>query len=311
MQSASNNDSLPTYKTLDFFNPTSGGIALNAVFAMLDLGALETLVMIFFGSRTDFRNQKAIAPTVSKREISKNTRIGISTLKRILKSLVEKGYLYVVNNFDEDGFQLESTYHLTDYLFMKYAELSHVMFEGARREPPGGSERASVITSVAIPSEVDFPFSEEKENKINQISKNSRDREAEGEPRSLHQNDIHPAQFEQRTDSPMANTAHTDLDVDFSDTVSIKKSSTPKVTKWHRKMVLIFKPGPQTKSYVRDNDILFMTDEIFEKYGDNARWMIDDLYSWAKDNDKFGKLKWNPNAIWEVMEMAKNKLDIL
>lgn len=307
MQSGSNNDSLPTYHKSKIIDPFAGGRCLNAVYHRDDLTGIQTAIMIYFGGRLDFRDFLHSKITVSVSQICKAIKFKETAVKRAIKELIEMGYIYVENNFDERGFKIENTYSISDYFFKCYVDslLSHVV--DSRETTYDSRETTSNIPVFNDPLS-EAQRSEEKENKINQISKNSRDREAEGEPRSLHQNDIKQRLLEQRTDSPMANSAHDDVnEIDFFDTE--KKTKLPKVTKWHRRMVMIFKPDIELKSFVRDNDILFLTDEIFEKYGDLAKEMIDDVYAWAKDNGKLGKIKWKANRVWEAMDIAKNKIE--
>lgn len=306
-------------------NPFHGGIALGAIYAMDDLNSSETAVLIYIGSQTDFRHDGHSAPSRSKKQISESVKISRATVTRVLISLVEKSYLYLENNFDENGYKIENTYYLTDYLFTKYVEMMCVKYGRAHHEPTEGSPRACYNTSVAIASDDSLILaerSEEKNNEIKPIDFKSCGSQAEGAGLSLHQNDITEDKI---PNSPMANMAHDENIEDeiddifpsvqnqFEAKIAHAKKEYPeyrelKVTSSHRKMVLIFKPKASLKSFVRDNDILFLTDQIIEKYGKESHAIIDSLFTYATENGKCGELAWNVNTVWALINAIKKRL---
>jgi hypothetical protein len=301
------------------FFASSGGIALNAVYAMDDLNVYETTVLIFIGANTDFREQEIIYPSIRKKDIQNATKISRATLTRVLCQLVSKSYLYIQNNSDENGYDVESTYFLTDYLFSEYAKKWYAMFGEAHREPPGGSQGACYYTSVAIPSEVAPPFSEEKEKEKNTAFNKPCGSRAEGEGLSPRQIDAVPP------DSPKANTAHDELEdifppydirpkTQFGKRIEKAKHDNPdlkflKVTESHRKMVMMFKPDPRLKSFVRDNEIYFMTDQVLEMYGHQGHAIIEKLFIYFKENSKCGQMAWNVNTVWDLIRASKTTIE--
>jgi hypothetical protein len=307
------------------FNPFHGGIALGAVYGLDDVNVYETAILIFIGSRHDFHEDTQILARVSRKEICKETKMSMPTFCRSIKSLIDKNYLYIENNYDDNGLQVENTYYISDYLFYKYAELKGVNLREYHRDTPGVSHREIYNTSVATGSIDPCLFSErsdiEEKNKNKNNELNSCGSQAEGEGLSLQQNDI------EIPDSPKANTAHeskdelNDLFFDdvkvssqFSKKISQAKIDNPelkalRVTESHRKMVMMFRPDPKIKSFVRDNDIYFMTDEIIGRYGQQSHAIITQLFTFFNDNGKCGQMAWNVNAVWELIEAAKKTLE--
>jgi hypothetical protein len=311
------------------FNPFHGGRALGAVYGLDNVNVYETAILIFIGSKHDFHDDTQILARVSRKEICRETKISMPTFCRSIKSLIEKNYLYIENNYDDNGLQVENTYYISDFLFYKYAELKGVNLREYHTETPGVSHREIYNTSVAIsPIDPCFPpersdIEEKNKNKNNEL--NLRGSQAEGEGLSLQQNGIEMR--EEIPDSPTANTARESKDelnelfVDdvkvssqFSRKISQAKIDNPelkalRVTESHRKMVMMFRPDPKIKSFVRDNDIYFMTDEIIGRYGQQSHAIITQLFTFFSDNGKCGQMAWNVNAVWELIEAAKKTLE--
>lgn len=324
----------PTKKS-NIINPFHGGIALGAIYAMNDLSSSETAVLIFIGSQTDFRHDGHSSPSISKKEISAATKISRSTVTRVLISLVSKNYLYIENNFDQDGYKIENTYYLADYLFLKYAEMMYANFGRAHHEPTEGSPRACILTSVADSSSDSFFDFDHKEKKINNNEcLKSCGSVGEAEALSTHQTGM--VQAELRTNSPKANMAQerveffdSELDDSFEEKTPIVNSkdqfkskiqktkddhpeyTLPIVTYSHRKMIGIFRitdPEIKKKSFVLDNDIHSFTDQILIKYGPIGHNVIDLLFTDMVELGKCGKITWDLNKAFQRLDIAYKKL---
>jgi hypothetical protein len=89
----------------------------------------------------------------------------------------------------------------------------------------------------------------------------------------------------------------------------VLNNKTPRVTPSHRKMVAVFRPKASLKSFVQDNDIHFMTDQVLEKYGDYGHVIIEYLYQNQIKYKKLGELAWNPNEVWRLIDTSKKLLD--
>ncbi|RPH41137.1 MAG: hypothetical protein EHM87_20480 [Burkholderiales bacterium] len=320
MQSASNNDSLPTYHKSKIIDPFAGGRCLNAVYHRDDLTGIQTAIMIYFGGRLDFRDFLHSKITVSVSQICKAIKFKETAVRRAIKELIEMGYIYVENNFDERGFKIENTYSISDYFFKCYVDslLSHVV--DSRETMYDSRETMSNIPVFNDPLS-EAQRSEEKENKINQLSLKSRGSEAEGEPLSQHRID---AQEERNLISPMANEPPPieidDMDFDFDSVQNqfskrigkAKTNDLPNkefkiVTDLHKKMIAIFRPTDpilKKKCFVKDNDIHFFTDQILIKYGHISQNVIDILFTDMVEAGKCGQIAWDVNKAYQRVEIA-------
>lgn len=313
------------------FDPFHGGRALGAIYGLDDINVYETAILLFLGSKNDFKDETQILARVSRKEICKATKLTMPTFCRSVKSLIDKNYLYVSNNYDDNGLQVENTYYLTDYLFIKYAASRGVNLREYHTDTPGVSHREIYNTSVAIAPDGASLEAEQigiKEKEINNIDLKYCASEAEGEPLSLCQS---CRNYEQIEDSGLASpiSAHdneNDLDDIFPEPIKakdqfatkIKKTTdehpeyiTPRVTPSHRKMVQIFRitdPQVKKKSFVKDNDIYFMTDQILEKHGKDGHAIIDQLYKDMIEEGLCGKLPWNLKSVWIMIDVAFTKM---
>jgi hypothetical protein len=324
------------------FNPFHGGIALGAIYAMDDLDAYETSILVFIGSKLVVHGDHHAWLKMSKREIISATKIGRSKVTQVIQTLLDKSYIYVESNFDEFNSQQENTYYLSDYLFAKYIEMyesrpkrrQSVTTPAVLRTPPG-HEAACYNTSVASLSSVvdslEAERSEEKENKNNNIELKYCGSGVEDEPLRLCQS---CRNFEQKEDSgsPSDRSAHKLEEVDLGNFEDIQKKKISakdqfeakisqvaidhpeyiplKVTSSHRKMIAIFRitdPKVKKKSWVKDNDIHFFTDQVFDKYGDIAHNIIDVLYKDMKDTGKCGQIAWDINTAFKRVEIAYSR----
>lgn len=312
------------------FNPFHGGTAFGAIYAMDDLDAYETSVLIFIGSKLVVNGDHHSWLKISKREIIRATKIGRSKVTQVIQTLHDKSYIYIESNFDEFNSQQENTYYLSDYLFEKYCEIIEqkkssgqcVTTPAVLRTPPGHGT-ACYNTSVAISSEDDFEFAERSEKKEIKIDKieltGGGSPEAESNGLSLHQNSIEVIGANNLATPNMApppdeleSIGFESVGEQFNNRIKKArnelKSDYKIVTDYHRKMLAIFRPtDPQLlkKCWVRDNDILFFTDQVFEKYGQECCAIIDKLFTYALDNGKCGKLAWDVNTAWSLINAAK------
>jgi hypothetical protein len=317
------------------FDPFHGGRALGAIYGLDDINVYETAILLFIGNKHVFHEEDRILARVSRKEICKATKISLPTFCRSVKSLIDKNYLYISNNYDNNGLQVENTYYITDYLFIKYAASRGVNLREYQAETPGVSHREIYNTSVAIPSfdvdSLEAERSEEKENKNNNIELKYCGSGAEGEPLSLCQS---CRNFEKIEDSgyPSDRSAHKLEEVDLGNFEDIQKKKISakdqfeakisqvaidhpeyiplKVTSSHRKMIAIFRitdPKVKKKSWVKDNDIHFFTDQVFDKYGDIAHNIIDVLYKDMKDTGKCGQIAWDINTAFKRVEIAYSR----
>jgi hypothetical protein len=263
------------------FDPFHGGRNLSAVYAMDNLTGIETAIMIFIGGRLDFRDFAHSKVTASTAEISQEIKFSRNAVKNGLRGLSEKSFLFIENNFDERGFKIENTYSITDYFFQCYKEkmLCHVV-DGLEKAIDG-LEKAS---NLPLFNDPEFEAERSEEEKKEPI-KNARD----GHSPSLCQEDARG------------------LDNSF---VSDKEEKTkPRVTAAHNKMVILFTPRPELKSYVHRNTILALTDELIGKHGKMAVKAINRLYDDLIAEDLCGKFEWSVKRTLSFFNEALEKIE--
>jgi DNA-binding MarR family transcriptional regulator len=116
----------------------NGGRALNAVYASKKLEHFQKSVLTFIGSQIDFCDfTKPYWISISR--IMEALSLSRPKVQRVLKSLVESGYLKKEFRFNEKNKQqISNSYSLTSKIFDEYAELAEATPVSNRYPPSQG-----------------------------------------------------------------------------------------------------------------------------------------------------------------------------
>jgi len=297
-------------------DPFHGGRNLDAIYAMDDLTGIETAILIFLGGQLNFKNILHSKVTISLNQISESIKFKKTAIKVAIKSLVDKGYLYLENNFDLRGFKTENTYSITDYLFNCYVEKNTMRHVVDSRFPTiDGRETASNLPLFNDPDSE----AERSEEEKNEKTKNAR----VGRSPSPRQKDTRVINFDDSLVSGEKKLSlggevklslggetipnKTPFENEFQ-AVKSPKIDKPIVTPAHNKMVLLFTPRPELKSFVHRNTILALTDELIGKHGKMAVKAINRLYTDLMKEDLCGSFPWSIKRTMSFFNEALEKL---
>lgn len=306
---------------------------MNAIHLNKNLKQIEKHLMLVLAGLLDFRGLDEECSfgdamlTIGMDQIANRMSLTDRACRTHLSNLCDKRYVIKVHNFSpDDKRQLESTFMLTDQIFVEYAEElgldldamsscgGGTIFQGGRNNIP------HYLPNVFNDPDSNPAPSGKKENKNKNEDLNMCGSRAEGDGLSLCQTDI------EEPDQPTVDTAHDNKKVDdifikpvkeqFQKKIDQLKADAPSeipsegymvVTGWHRKMVAMFRPNKSVKSFVKDNDIYFITDEILKLYGHKGCAIIDSIYSYMRENGRCGQIAWNVNTVWQLVDAAKEK----
>jgi hypothetical protein len=315
---------------------TSGGRSLNAIHLNKNLNQIEKHLMLVLAGLLDFRGLDEECSfgdaklTIAISQIVIRMSMTDRSCRTHLSNLCDKRYVIKVHNFSpDDKRQLESTFMLTDQIFVEYAEELGLDLDamsscgGGTIFQGGGNNIPYYLPNVFNDPDSKPALSGKKENKNKIEDFNTCGSRTEGDGLSLCQTDI------EEPDQPAVDTAHDNKEVDdifpsqdispkiqFQKKIDQLKADAPSeipsegymvVTGWHRKMVAMFRPNKSVKSFVKDNDIYFITDEILKLYGQKGCVIIDSIYSYMRENGRCGQIAWNVNTVWQLVDAAKEK----
>ena len=71
----------------------------------------------------------------------------------------------------------------------------------------------------------------------------------------------------------------------------------------------MFRPKPSLKSFVKDNDIHFFTDQVIEKFGEQSHAIITYMYTYMVEHGICGNKAWDVCYAWELVNSAKENVD--
>jgi DNA-binding MarR family transcriptional regulator len=271
---------------------TSGGRSLNAIHLNKNLNQIEKHLMLVLAGLLDFRGLDEecsfgdVVLTIPVNQIAIRMSITRRYVISYINKLSAKGYVTKKQNFStDDKRQIESTYMLTDQIFVEYAaELGldldamsscgecsqitggvsdghHYLPNSAFNDPEKNPPTKPGVPDFVVPPTTDqVGISQDvihEENKLELIEAIE---------------DIKPEPKKRKPKAP--------------------KYKRPPVTQSHQKMVRIFTPKPELKSFVHRNDILFAVDELIQEYGEISHDVIDYLYRFLKSKNRCGEYRW-------------------
>jgi DNA-binding MarR family transcriptional regulator len=288
---------------------TSGGRSLNAIHLNKNLNQIETHLMLVLAGLLDFRGLDEECSfgdaklTIAMQQIANRMKMTIKGCRPHLSKLCEKGYVTKTHNFSaDDKRQLESTFMLTDQIFVEYAEelgldLDAMSSCGGGTIFPGGGNNIPYNLHNSLFND---PPSEKKKNKKPK-------KPCVGRSPSLRQKDTH--NFDKNLDDSFVPEIEdkTPLEEGLQG-VQSPKTAKPIVTPAHNKMVLLFTPRPELKSYVHRNTILALTDDLIAKHGKMAVKAINRLYDDLIAEDLCGKFEWSVKRTLSFFNEAMEKL---
>lgn len=266
---------------------------MEAIYTLNDLTGIETSLLIYLGSKLNFKDFHHSKVTASVTQISKAIKFKSSAIKSAIKSLTDKSYLIVENNFDANGFKIENTYSISDYLFQCYVE-SKVCQVVDSRLPT----KCQVVDSRLPTSKIPYSMPS-SENQKNDNSENAR----VGRSPSLCQKDARV--LDKNLDDSFVPEIPNQIPFENGLPISGEpKASKPMVTLSHNKMVLMFTPRPELKSFVHRNTILAFTDDLIIKYGELAHNAINKLYDNLVAEELCGAARWSIKRTTDVFNLA-------
>jgi hypothetical protein len=291
---------------------TSGGRSLNAIHLNKKLNQIEKHLMLVLAGLLDFRGLDEECSfgdavlTIPIDQLALRMSIKRDCFIKRTNKLVEKGYVIKKQNFSlDDKRQLESTYMLTDQIFVEYADelglnLDTMSSCGGYSKNTGGvfNKYHNLHNSL-----FNDPPSEKKKNKKPK-------KPCVGRSPSVGQKDTH--NFDKNLDDSFVPEIEdkTPLEEGLQG-VQSPKTAKPIVTPAHNKMVLLFTPRPELKSYVHRNTILALTDDLIAKHGKMAVKAINRLYDDLLCEGSLGNFKWSVKMALSffnvAMENVKNE----
>jgi hypothetical protein len=316
-------------------DPFHGGRCLEAIYTLKNLTGIETSLLIYLGSKLNFKDFHHSKVTASVSHISNAIKFKSSAIKSAIKSLSNKSYLIIENNFDHNGSKIENTYSISDYLFQCYVELKACHVDDSRETTMVSRETTmhSRETTSYIPSSLPDSNPEIQILETNNFNDNEKicvvsGGEAYVPPKLTHSDTKQRLEYQTLSHENLNSSVQGDFDIEeiefekpmktvneqFNSRIvkaaqEVLNNKTPRVTPSHRKMVAVFRPKASLKSFVQDNDIHFMTDQVLEKYGDYGHVIIEYLYQNQIKYKKLGELAWNPNEVWRLIDTSKKLLD--
>ncbi|MGY3805535.1 helix-turn-helix domain-containing protein (plasmid) [Pigmentibacter ruber] len=101
----------------------NGGRSLLAVWKNEHLSSSQKLILLCFTSHLNFNSDFKEWFKISVNQISQETSFSVRTVQKILKELVEQGYIYKMRNYSSKTYlQEENSYCLSDKIFDEYLE---------------------------------------------------------------------------------------------------------------------------------------------------------------------------------------------
>lgn len=302
---------------------TSGGRSLNAIHLNKNLNQIEKHLMLVLAGLLDFRGLDDECSfgdavlTIPVKQIAIRMSMTSRNVNIYINKLSNKGYVTKNQNFShDDKRQLESTYMLTDQIFVEFAEELGLELEpmsscGDERRSGGGCTtfRGGVNdVPYNLPNSLPNSIPEEKDIKSgvpNFISKKI--------DYQIGISNVGIAN-ENSNSSVQGSLPLIEVTEDIKPEVKnrkIKASKTGKATvaDTKQKMIAMFRPKPSLKSFVTDKDIHFMTSQVLEKYGDHGHVIIDYLYKNQIKYKKCGELPWIVNEAWRLIDTSKVLID--
>jgi hypothetical protein len=251
--------------------------------------------------------------TIPVNQIANRMSITRRSVISYINKLSAKGYVTKIQNFSpDDKRQLESTYMLTDQIFVEFAEelgleLGAMSSCGDDLKSRGGCSEITggvISNHHYLPNSLPNSIPEEKDIKSgvpNFISK-----------KIDHQIGISNVGIaDENSNSSVQGSLPTE---DIKPGVKNRKAKASKTGKatvadTKQKMIAMFRPKPSLKSFVTDKDIHFMTSQVLEKYGDHGHAIIDYLYKNQIKYKKCGELPWIVNEAWRLIDTSKVLID--
>ena len=291
---------------------TSGGRSLNAIHLNKNLNQIEKHLMLVLAGLLDFRGLDEecsfgdVKLTIAVKYIVERMSMSRKHVMLYVDKLVQKGYVIKNHNFSpDDKRQLESTYMLTDQIFVEFA-----VSLGLDLDAMSSCGECPTVTGGVSHDHHNLPNSlfndPPSEKKKNEKTKNARI----GRSPSLRQKDARV--LDKNLDDSFVPEIEdkTPLEEGLQG-VQSPKTAKPIVTPAHNKMVLLFTPRPELKSYVHRNTILALTDDLIAKHGKMAVRAINRLYDDLLCEGSLGNFKWSVKMALSffnvAMENVKNE----
>jgi DNA-binding MarR family transcriptional regulator len=295
---------------------TSGGRSLNAIHLNKNLNQIEKHLMLVLAGLLDFRGLDEECSfgdavlTIPVNQIAIRMSIKRNCVVSNINKLSKKGYVTKKQNFSpDDKRQIESTYMLTDQIFVEFAEELGIKLEpmsscgGYLKDTGGVSERYHYLPNSlpnSIPEEKDI-----KSGVPNFISKKI--------DYQIGISNVGIAD-ENSNSSVQGSLPLIEVIEDIKPEPKNRKAKASKTGKatvadTKQKMIAMFRPKPSLKSFVTDKDIHFMTSQVLEKYGDHGHAIIDYLYKNQIKYKKCGELPWIVNEAWRLIDTSKVLID--
>jgi DNA-binding MarR family transcriptional regulator len=288
---------------------TSGGRSLNAIHLNKKLNQIEKHLMLVLAGLLDFRGldeecsfgdavltipiaQIAIRMSMSKRNVT-----------TYINNLSTKGYVTKNQNYSpDDKRQLESTYMLTDQIFVEFAQEL-----GLELEAMSSCGGCTTFTPPMHDVPYNIPYSLFNDPPSEKKKNNKDQKSCVGRSPSLCQKDTHIINNLDDSFAPeeIPNKIPPETKLQTPQQPKIVKL---RVTPQHNHMVKMFTPMPRLKSFVHRNTILSFTDDLINDYGDFALKVIDQLYADFVNEELCGTFKWIQNDTLKFFHQAYDKV---
>jgi DNA-binding MarR family transcriptional regulator len=274
----------------------SGGRHLNAIDFNTTLNMSQKHLMLVLGSQLDFRDIQKSKRYISVKALSEKMSCTPRMIHKITSELKAMGYIEIEHRF-EDNKQKSNYYSITDKVFLEYcAKIWPEQYSGG-----GVNNMRTEIPKKELP----------QENKI--ISKDIILCAHAANLADVVDIDIDQIELEIDAEMPLEEKSSISVQEQFSKRIKkraaeIAKDRPPRVTTSHRKMIAMFRPKPSLKSFVKDNDIHFFTDQVIEKFGERSHAIIAYLFTRQTDAGKCGEIPWSVNKSWEYINAANELL---
>jgi len=270
----------------------SGGRHLNAIDSNTTLNMSQKHLMLVLGAQLDFRDIQKSKRYISVRALSEKMSCSPRMIHKITSELKAMGYIEIEHRF-EDNKQKSNYYSITNRVFLEhYDKIGSAQYSGG-----GVNNVQTEIPKKELP----------QENKI--ISKDIILCAHTANLADIVDIDIGQIELEieeEKSPIPVQEQFATRIKKRASE---LAKDRPPRVTSSHRKMIAVFRPKASLKSFVKDNDIYFFTDQVIEKFGQESHAIMDKLFTYSTEHCKCGEIAWDINHAWELINIAKKVLD--
>jgi DNA-binding MarR family transcriptional regulator len=266
-----------------YFDLYSGGRHLNAVDFNTTLNMNQKHLLLVLGNQLDFRDVVKSKRYISVKSLSEKMSCSQRTVHTITSELKAMGYIEIEHRF-EDNKQKSNYYSITDKVFREYYDKI-----GSANCAGGGMHGLQTeIPKKELPHENSILVPNIEGEKVAQSAPTPKECIFSVIGEEGVESKIKPEGKKKKAKAP--------------------KHNRPPVTQSHQKMVRIFTPKPELKSFVHRNDILFAVDELIEEYGEVSHKVIDYMYQYMKKNNKCGEYPWIVGRINDLFSRAFDDL---